>query len=360
MDARSHNGDSIYIGPGTYAENLTINKSLVISGIKPKVVTLTGAASGAVVTAVDGVVAELEYVTIWGGSASSTEPAYVVGGVFNMGQLALYEVRVEGNTATVAQDNFTPTAGGILNVGTLGVYASTITGNSSVGGCITAGGLANYGSLFMDYSTVSGNWVTVGTECDAGPGGIIGDTDGFYSIGTAVVDTTLIEGNKISNNGALTLTRSTVSGAAGDGIDAYQPLTILNSTIAKNGGTGIRAVSGFYGYNGAATLSNVTVVNNGGLGVSSAPLTVSLRNSILSGNGGGACDNGVILEGYDIVQSLGACSVIDEGHNLMGFRRYWECCATTVGRRRRCCRWRGVRRLMGAIRQGVAMRPGRC
>jgi hypothetical protein len=315
LDNRVRKYDSVVISPGTYSEALNLTKSVILNGLKTGVVTVNAQGTNTAVMVNGGVLAELEYMTITGGFQGANV-FYPVGGISNNGSLALYEVKVEGNSSAPDPSNLSPGFGGIFNDGTLDIYASTISGNSVSGGCDDVGGIENYGTLFMDYSTLSGNTTNGAGSCSAGPGGIIGSTDGLFNLGNVTIDTTLVSGNTISTNGgSLTITRSTLTGS-GTALNLYQPALIVNSTIAGNG-TAMNIVTGFYGYSGSASLFNSTVANNS-VGVSGSDYSfVSLQNTILAGNGTD-CGGGTLYGSYNIVQNDSGCATLDPSVNLLG------------------------------------------
>ena len=323
LDNHAKNDDVIVISPGTYSELVTINKRVVINGQKKGAVIINGQGLGTTVSVVGGAQAELEYVSITGGAVLSIDQPFQTGGIGNGGTLSLFNSSVEGNSTSAPDPEFDviQVVGGIENDGTMNIYASTITNNSASGSCYSVGGILNEGSLFMDYSTVSGNSASQADDCDFGPGGIIGVTDGLWNQGDVTIDTTLFQGNKISNSGgAFNMTRSTITGAHEDAMDLYEGTNISNSTIASNG-AGVNVVFGFYGYNGSAYISNSTIVNNGGPGIQgpNGGLTAGVSNSILYGNAGGDCiGRGLGLSPYNLIGDPSGCSSLSGSVNLVG------------------------------------------
>jgi len=151
------------------------------------------------------------------------------------------------------------------------------------------GGIWNNGALTLTNSTVSGN---IGYE-----------SGGIANSGTLTLTNSTVSGNGasqgggITNSGTLTLTNSTVSGnrsvgetlrgAAGGGIDNIAgTLTLTNSTVSGNSSYG--AGGGILNRNnGALTLTNSTVSGNSasyeGGGIANSG-TLTLTNSTVSGN----------------------------------------------------------------------------
>ncbi|HVS40368.1 MAG TPA: choice-of-anchor Q domain-containing protein, partial [Gemmataceae bacterium] len=265
------------------------------------------------------------------------------GGVSNarFGTVVLTDSTVSGNQA--------PSGGGLYNAiyGTTSLYGSTVSSNTAMNGL--GGGIQNAGNLYLySYSTVSGNYAY-------GDGGGIANTDrltvadstisdnttrysggGVYnaSLDTAVLTGSTVSGNKslgygyatggggIANAGYLHLTASTVSsnyanryyqGGLGGGVQNLFNLYVTDSTIANNTAYGY---GGAIYNNGAATavvtdstLSGNTANGSGG-GVDNYDGSLSLENSILSGNtaGGGNAPSNLVGPG----------TLTDLGYNLLG------------------------------------------
>ena len=102
-------------GPGTYNENVTINKPVTIQATEgdPSAVIVDGGAAGSVFTIAAGNTVTLDSMTIQNGSAANG------GGINNAGNLTLTNSLVQNNSASA-------NGGGISNSGTLTVDNSTI------------------------------------------------------------------------------------------------------------------------------------------------------------------------------------------------------------------------------------------
>ena len=218
----------------------------------------------------------LHDVSISGGVAfGQFYPANRGGGIFNRGTLILTNVQVGGNSATsgagiycsgglvelinssIVENSAIVLGGGVLNVlnGTVALNNSLVSGNSAgrfgagiyvTGNCLvtltdstvsgnsanSAAGIWNYGEVMLNNSAVTGN------VANSDGGGIL---------------------NAI--NGEVTLTNSTVSGnfadAEGGGIWNHAALTVINSTISGNVGSGI-----FNSFAGTLTLAGSIVANS--------------------------------------------------------------------------------------------------
>ncbi|HLI51809.1 MAG TPA: right-handed parallel beta-helix repeat-containing protein, partial [Thermomicrobiaceae bacterium] len=119
------------------------------------------------------------------------------------------------------------------------------------------------------------------TVKDGGSG--IGDLSGVASV--TVTDST-ITGNDAANGilvGQVTVTNSTVSdnggSGAGAGIGAVFGATVINSTVSDNGGDGVATGEGA---TAKATVMNSTIEHNNGNGVNSP--TVDVSNSTVNDN----------------------------------------------------------------------------
>ena len=60
LDNRARNYDVVIINPGTYAEALTLRKSIILNGVKPGRVIVNPQGTSTAVTVNSGVTAELE------------------------------------------------------------------------------------------------------------------------------------------------------------------------------------------------------------------------------------------------------------------------------------------------------------
>ncbi|HEU4759484.1 MAG TPA: choice-of-anchor Q domain-containing protein [Dehalococcoidia bacterium] len=283
--------------------NLTITgaaTSIIDGGVLDRVLHVTGAFT-----------VNISAVTVRNGSESLSG-----GGIYNAGSLTLTSTTVSSNSAAYGA--------AIINKsgGSLTLNSSTLSGNTA---SQQGGGILNEsnGTLTLNGSTVSNNSAT------SSGGGIVNG-------GTATLDSTTVSGNVVSgdgggisntSSGSLTLNSSTVSGnvagAFGGGIYAGGSLIINSSTISYNSATS----SGGGIYNGGTTtLSSSTITGNGasnqGGGIdnagtltlssstvsgSSAPYgggminksggSLTLNNSILSGNTASHQGGGILNEG---------------------------------------------------------------
>jgi hypothetical protein len=233
-------------------------------GTMAQIVTVSGNAQSTVFVISNGVAnTSISGLTITNGNFA---PA-TGGDIDNDGELTVTNSVVSGATANAG--------GGIYNTGTLVLTGVTISGNTAFYG----GGIYNSGSLTVTQSTILNN--TTGTG-GSGGGGIS------------------------SYGGTVTLISSTVSGnyAGGDGggIANYGTLTLINSTLYGNS-TGA-SIAGAFTVSGSTTTENSTIANNAGIGLDIFDSSMTMSNTIISGNTGD-------------FQNQGA-TVTDKGGNLIG------------------------------------------
>ena len=217
-------GDSIFVAPAIYHENLTITNSLAIVG------------SGARTTIIDGgglhtVVSIFNY--------SNTNP-----------QVSLAGLTIQNGGGVVG--------GGIRTSGALLVInQSSISGNTAnpgISGASAGAGIYNDEStLIINNSSISGNTARGGTICELSCRGSAQGA-GIYNF-------------TYTKTATLSLTNSTVSGnraisgklpSSGGAIGGNGAVSLHNSTISGN-----TAASGG-GISGLATVENTIVANNPG------------------------------------------------------------------------------------------------
>ncbi len=178
------------------------------------------------------------------------------GCVFSSGSLALYRSVVSDCTVMGANIR----GGGVFATHDLTIDSSIITRNLSDGGTYeaNAGGFFVGGSLRMSDSTISDNEARTAGSAPSGGGGAA-------TFGDVLIVGSTISGNRakdvaglgLDGNGSAVIVNSTVSGNVA-GVSAYYggiyagvPLSVYNSTIAFNAGTGL---AGGYGLHLESTL----------------------------------------------------------------------------------------------------------
>ncbi|MGP8252444.1 MAG: beta strand repeat-containing protein [Terracidiphilus sp.] len=175
-----------------------------------------------------------------------------------------------GGLATVSGNSATIIF--LVNSGTTASLSGLTISNGSSSSGEGGGGISNNGALTVSNSTISGNSATSGNGGYSYGGGI-------YNAGTLTLSNSTISGNSaISGNGGYSY---------GGGIDSENgtALTLTNSTISGNS-------AGSYGgginSGGTSTAANDTIAGNfagtGGAGIYNFGGSLSLGNSVVSGN----------------------------------------------------------------------------
>ena len=187
-------GGTIHVAAGTYTENVTIDKNVMLLGAGPGEygTIVDGNNVGTVFVVVPGVTVTLSDMTIRNGYAETG------GGILNTGTLTLNNTTVSGNRAV--QDG-----GGICNEATLTLTNSTVSGNTATVG----GGIFNFlGMAEVINSTVSGNTATLG-------GGITNTANAILRLSNATVSN-----NTAANGGGIAI--------------LFSPTDFRNTIIADN------------------------------------------------------------------------------------------------------------------------------
>jgi len=308
LDA-AQDGDTIAIGPGTFAGGIAITKSVNLVGVSAGATTIAGGGPVLTIGELDGtrdLTVSIARVTIRGGRNRSTpQPFVATGGGVWIPPRANFET---GATVTISDSVVTgnrvdpetafdfcghpcafATGAGIANAGTLTVANTTISDNvsgstetdQSVASYAAAGGIENEppGSLTLLRSSVVRNRAAVSV-----PNGRNTDAGAIASYGELAIDESVLNGNRSevdaavpstfpdnpqqeANAGGLylapgstsTIRRSSISGnsvqssnTAGDvmaeagGIDSDGLLTLSESVVDRNTVVGIvPARSGF-------------------------------------------------------------------------------------------------------------------
>lgn len=216
---------SIQIAAGTFATNVSIERSVTIEGAGPGATRLDGGGSarGERVIFLDGDYnVELRNLALVNGDTGVRAGA----GVYSTGALTLTNVLVQGNRGGGTA--------GVYNSGVMVIIDSTIDGNQGD----SAGGLLNDGTLTMRGSTVSGN---------------SGATSGLVNTSLLTVVNSTFSGNRspagaVLNNfsGAAVIQFTTIfsntGGADGEALASSAlvnptgaSLSLLGSIIARNG-----------------------------------------------------------------------------------------------------------------------------
>lgn len=226
LDA-AQNGDTIRVGPGTFAGGITIDKSVNLVGVSAAATRIEG--GGPVLTigvpdAPDAPTVSISGVTITGGFNTSSPLPFVAhgGGVripnganFSVGAtVSISSSVITGNRADPGEtvtfcgfDCAFAFGGGIFNAGTLTVTDTTISDNvsgatesePSVAFYAAGGGIVNGapGSLTLVHSVVTSNRAAVNA-----PNGFNTDAGGIANFGTMTIESSDISRNTSSVAGA--------------------------------------------------------------------------------------------------------------------------------------------------------------
>jgi hypothetical protein len=258
-------GGTLSIGPGTYFENLVIDKNITLQGAGVDVTVVDGNNAGRVFEIRNSAVVNIRGLTIRNGYDTAAEPQSGGGGIWNLGSLTLDEVAVVQNCSEFGS------GGGILNSGPLTLNRSTVSGNRVVRG--EGGGICTLSntSLALDSCTVSSNKV----ERQGNGGGI-----SLLSGATLALKNTTLSGNRVNEGN-------------GGGIANSGTVTATSCTIAGN--------SAF------ATLSSGKGGGIWNLG------TVRSQSTLIAGNQSSVAGTNATPAGHDVLGPL-----TSEGYNLIG------------------------------------------
>lgn len=275
----------------------------------------------------------LKNLTIQNGSINHDDwftPDHEGGGIFNQGEVVITGSRIVDNIAY----SYWGCGGGIANHGKVTITSSVIQNNTSSGvRSSDGGGICNSGDGVVEVidSLISGNmataWRFYGNVAGGGisngfgtliiSGSVISDNvgsneysvigGGIFSSGKATITGSVFfnnkadasvyygyfgEGGAIANNGDMTIANSTISDNEahffGAGIANFEYLSVINTTIANNIGSGIEATC-------ASSFSETKILR-----------------SIISGNSVGE----VILT--DNTYCKGAGGIFADAHNVFG------------------------------------------
>jgi hypothetical protein len=243
----------------TLATELTVNKSVTITGPGASALTISGNNAVRVFNIASGKIVSISGLTVANGRVEDN----LGGGILNLGNLTLNNVVVTNNAAARGTQGPFVRGGGIysqLNESSLTITNSVISNNTAAG---EGGGIyIHSGVLNLQNVTIDNNHVTDSTSVGGG-----------INIGSNVPTPVTFNNLTISNNSA-------VSG--GGGLISYTSLTIFNSVVFNNsvaGGTNLNdgRGGGMYltGSSKTYTLTNVTISGN------------SASHAVSSGVGGG-------------------------------------------------------------------------
>jgi hypothetical protein len=262
----AHDGDTIVVGPGTYAGGVTVDVSVAIRGSGARSTIIKG--GGPVLTI--------------GVAQAATEPTVSIAGVTITGGVA----SADGRVTFVGVGGGVRIPGAASGVGaTVTIRDSVITGNRATpsstvdsgepcpGGANCpfgggfGGGIADLGRLTLINTTVSNNTAGGGLASNAAGGGIWTATNGGPGALTLINST--VTGN--------TATVSAPNGRFAEGgaifVQDGEAFTVTNSVISNNSAS----VTSSYP-SGVDTNANTAGIHIGGLG------SATIQNSRITGN----------------------------------------------------------------------------
>jgi hypothetical protein len=317
---KAANEDTIKVAIGTYTgsgtEVVLINKSVNISGGWNTGFTAQNGQS-----TIDGQ-GTRRGVTVNNGAVATMQRFMVQNGNANFGGGLFIDV---GATLTIndsmISDNMADWGGGgiFININApLNNQGGTLTLNNSIVSD-NKEGIRNYGTLTISHSSISRNML----QGAAGPSGIYNDTYGNLTINDSAVSDNA--GTGIDSSGSLTISNSTISNNAEYGIrNDYGTLIMNNSTVSGNTGTdygnGLRGgglhIGNTFGDSVTATVNNSTITGNrgetGGGIYNRGNATITLKNTIVAGNSsvtnGPDCNGSISSAGYNLIGSTSSCT----------------------------------------------------
>ncbi len=315
--------------------DLDITDDLTISGKDAASTVIDGNNSDRVIHIPSSTTVEISRVTIQGGNPPTgcTGCTRNGGGILNHGNLRVLDTTISGNTSNNGSgiDNWgtlsvefsvidsntgAPYGGGIRNTAAANLtVTNSIISNNIVGE--NGGGIANDGITSITTSIITGNSTTGNLRRGGGIANAIGGTmtihDSTISANTA---TSNGKAGAVSNEGVLTILRSTISDNATSGsgnIMNTGTLTISNTTISGNSATGDNG--GILNEGGTTTITNTTFSGNSGnttADLCPSAGTINVSNTIIANQvSGPGCNPGACWKGkLNISNSLdsdGSC-----------------------------------------------------
>jgi len=176
--------------------------------------------------------------------------------------------------------------GGLINYGTLTLANCKVTDNESTRG---GGGIDNYGPLTLTGSVVARNTAPLGA-------GIANHNDRRVTLTNSTVTRNLGTGIR-DGSGSLVIRHSAITYNTGGGIAHSNRDTVVLDHVRVVGNTS----SGVALYFANTTVDNSTIAQNLGGGITVSRGRVTIRNSTISGNlGGGISAHAVVRGGVEI------------------------------------------------------------
>ncbi len=302
----AHNGDQIRVDPGTYQEQVTINKSIDLEGTGNATTILAPTNLGVpTVTNPDAIVrvtgagtsAEIGHLTI-AGAAAGTANLY-------------YGVRVDGNAfADVEHDTIT----NIIDAADATIGVGIDVGNST--GSPDGTG-PQVGSADIAHDTIS-NYQRVGIVINNS--GSSAEVENNTITASATFNTAGPTGVEVSDGAVAAITNNAISGnsngSSGAGVALFSPgvlrlpdfdsdpndffiITVANNKITGNdyGVFGSQVTSSLTGQPASATVNNNQIAGNTYVGIEfDNSANVTINNNHVTGNGSdNTADGGIYL-----------------------------------------------------------------
>ncbi|MCB1601460.1 MAG: hypothetical protein KDI66_15685, partial [Xanthomonadales bacterium] len=221
-------------------------------------------------------------------------------GIFHIPGISITAVL---DSLTISNGSTGSLGGGILNRGNLTVQDSEIRGNAAAGG---GGGIANVGGVLQVFgSTISENYANEG-------GGIFNfNQANAFVFETAVLDNQGEAAGVLNLGSALTMTNCTIAGNESTGAGGFSGGGLINF----GAGFGITTTATlasctFQGNRGSSTADDIVSWNESGQS------SVTLKNTILGGNGSSAAPNLRSIFG-GVISSQGNNLSSDDGAGLL-------------------------------------------
>ena len=267
-------GATILVAPGTYTENLTLNKSLTLRGNQAGVSACGRSASESIVTAASGTL-----LTLVSGSAGSVIDGFTFSGGargIESGSGPLNNIQILNNRVV----GFTGNGIFLNDPGTdITVNQNSIDGSSKTGG----GGLFHLDTDGFDGFQLTNNCISNGVT---GTGFFV---DGNHNVGESATRDPLIDGNLINNNGTGMNLGSRAFGENGIPATGTYGGTISNNTFRSNNFDGLQGgiqhvlVAGnVFSFNGR---SGLALTSFGSLAVDRGAQNSTITCNTFTGNG---------------------------------------------------------------------------
>lgn len=325
--AAAVSGTTIDVGPGTFAENVTVNAvtsskklKLTIEGAGAASTFVDGSGASSVFTAVGSkAIVTLRGMTIRNGLAPGTGTGAPTegGGVFaGLGAT----VTIDG--CVVTDDRADLGAGIAADDAQLTISRSTISGNTAIGAVyVPEGGGVFFSStkhrkLLIVGSSISHNIASYGGGLDISSGG-----PRLLTSDATIADTT------ISFNDAAIPTGSVPVATQGGGIlVGAAKLAVTNSTISNNTSVGPGGqTAGIGNHQSEVTLNNVTIADNTAVGFTGgveAGVKTTLSNTILADNGDASgesdCAGELVSKDYNVILDTRCTFSGQTDHDIIG------------------------------------------